>query len=318
MTSRNLELTPRVTTWFGMNSRKWRSLKKQLPNYLFILPFLFGFLSFTVYPVFFGAYMSLHEWDILSKNPPFVGLGNFAELARDDLWWLTLRQTLQYAAQTVLVTVSLALVAAVIASQRFALRGLSRVIYYFPVTLSVAVVSLAWQSILDTDYGLLNYGLSFLGIPSLRWLREPGLMLPSLTLAALWGSFGFPMLIFLAGLTDIPQHLYDAAKVDGANAWHTFWRITLPLLRPVMLFVLVMQFISRLQEFGIPYIMVGVSHMFTGASGFHHWTVIVYLYQTAWHWYRMGYGAAMAFALASVIIVVTLIQFRLLGQRLQY
>ena len=314
----DLGLTPRVRTWFGMESRRWRTLKKQLPNGLFIVPFMLAFFCFTVYPVFFGAYMSLHEWDILSKNPPFIGLGNFAELMRDDLWWLTLRQTLQYAAQTVLVTVSLALGAAVIASRDFALRGLSRVIFYFPVTLSVAVVSLAWQSILDTDYGLLNYGLGFLGIPSLRWLREPGLMLPSLTLAALWGSFGFPMLIFLAGLTDIPTHLYDAAKVDGANAWQTFWKITLPLLRPVMLFVLVMQFISRLQEFGIPYIMVGVSHMFTGASGFHHWTVIVYLYQTAWHWYRMGYGAAMAFALASVIIVVTLIQFRLLGRRLQY
>ena len=143
-------------------------------------------------------------------------------------------------------------------------------------------------------------------------------MLPSLSIASLWGSFGFPMLIFLAGLSDIPPHLYDAAQVDGANGWQRFWKITLPLLRPTLLFVLVTQFIGRLQEFGIPYTMVGITTQYTGASGFHHWTVIVYLFQTAWHWYRMGYGSALAFALAVVIVVITMIQFRLLGRRLQY
>jgi multiple sugar transport system permease protein len=318
MSVQELELSQPAKTWFGMDRRRWSVLKKQLPNYLFILPFLAAFFLFTVYPVLFGAFMSFHDWDILSRNPEFIGLGNYIELAGDELWWLTLRQTLQYAAQTVATTVIVALIAALICSQDFALQGVSRVIYYFPVTLSVAVVALTWQSILDTEYGLLNYVLGFFGIRKLRWLQEPGLMLPALSLAALWGGFGFPMLIFVAGLTDIPQQLYDAAKVDGANAWQQFWRITLPLLRPVMLFVLVMQFIGRLQEFGIPYVMVGVSTVVTGASGFHHWTVIVYLYQTAWHWYRMGFGSAMAFALAGVIVLITLLQFRLLGRRLQY
>jgi multiple sugar transport system permease protein len=301
-----------------MDKRRWNVVKKQLPNYLFILPFMIAFAFFTVYPVLFGAYMSFHDWDILSRNPKFIGVKNYGELMRDDLWWMTLRQTLQYAAQTVLSTVVLALIAALICSQDFGLQGFSRVIYYFPVTLSVAVVALTWQSILNTEFGLLNYVLGWFGIPKLRWLQAPELMLPALSLAALWGGFGFPMLIFLAGLTDIPQSLYDAAKVDGANGWQQFWRITLPLLRPVLLFVLVMQFIGRLQEFGIPYVMVGVSSVMTGASGFNHWTVIVYLYQTAWHWYRMGYGSAMAFALAAVVVVITLIQFRLLGRRLQY
>lgn len=318
MSVQNLELSQPAKTWFGVDRRRWSVLKKQLPNYLFILPFLLAFFLFTVYPILFGAYMSFHDWDILSKNPKFIGLGNYKELAGDELWWLTLRQTLQYAAQTVLTTVIVAMIAALICSQNFALKTISRVIYYFPVTLSVAVVALTWQSILDTDYGLLNYVLGFFGIGKLRWLQEPGLMLPALSLAALWGGFGFPMLIFLAGLTDIPEQLYDAARVDGANGWQQFWRITLPLLRPVLLFVLVMQFIGRLQEFGIPYVMVGVSTVVTGASGFHHWTVIVYLYQTAWHWYRMGFGSAMAFGLAAVIILITLLQFRLLGRRLQY
>jgi len=300
--------------------RRWVRLKKQLPNYLFIAPFMAAFLFFTIYPIGFGFFISLHKWDILSRNPPFVGISNYRELMKDNLWWLTLRQTIQYALQTVLLTVIMGLIAALVCFQKFGGRTFVRVILYFPSTLSVAIVALVWQSLLDTNYGLVNYFLSLiLGTPvKIRWLQEPILMLPSLTLAALWGSFGFPMLIFLAGLSDIPQHLYDAAKVDGANSWQTFWRITLPLLRPVMLFVLVMQFIGRFQEFGIPYTMVGISHQYTGASGFHHWTVIVYLFQTAWHWYRMGYGSAMAFALASVMVIVTLIQFRLLGQRLQY
>ncbi|HHX44062.1 MAG TPA: sugar ABC transporter permease [Chloroflexi bacterium] len=318
MTPTEMELKAAAKTGFGMDRREWRRISKQLPNYLFILPFLVAFLFFTVYPVLFGAWMSLHDWDIISKAPPMIGLANYEELLHDDLWWLTLRQTLQYALQTVLSVVSMGLVTALITFQDFRGRGWFRVIYYFPVTMSVAVVALAWQWLLNTDYGLVNYVLSLFGIGKVRWLQEPALMLPSLSIASLWGSFGFPMLIFLAGLTDIPPHLYDAAQVDGANGWQRFWKITLPLLRPTLLFVLVTQFISRLQEFGIPYTMVGITTQYTGASGFHHWTVIVYLFQVAWHWYRMGYGSALAFALAAVIVVITAILFRLLGRRLQY
>jgi multiple sugar transport system permease protein len=306
------------TVWQGAQRGRWTTIRKQLPNYLFILPFLVGFFTFTIYPIGFGAYMSLHEWDILGRNPPYVGLENYRSLMSDRLWWLTLRQTIQYAIQTVFSVVTLGLIAALITFQSFRGRSLLRVIYYFPATLSVAIVALSWQWLLDTHYGLINYVLSFVGIGKIRWLQDPMMMLPSLTLAAMWGDFGFPMLIFLAGLSDIPQSLYEAAKVDGANPWQSFWRITLPLLRPTLLFIFVTQFIGRLQEFGMPYVMVGLTTMYTGASGFHHWTVIVYLYQTAWQWWRMGYGSAMAFALAAVIIAITLIQFRILGRRLQY
>lgn len=305
-------------TVLGLTRREWHTIKGQMPNYLFILPFMAAFFAFTVYPILFGFYMSFRDWDILSKKPPFVGLDNYKELLKDDLWWLTLRQTLQYALQTVVAVVSLGLIAALITHERFRGRTLMRIVYYFPATLSVAVTALTWQWLLNTEYGLINYALSFIGISKIRWLQEPVLMLPSLTLASLWESFGFPMLIFLAGLADIPSHLYDAAKVDGANSWRSFWHITLPLLRPTFLFILVTQFIGRLQEFGMPYVMIGLTTQYTGASGFHHWTVIVYLFQTAWHWYRMGYGSAMAFALALVIVIVTLIQFKFLGRRLQY
>jgi len=317
----NLEsgaLPQRAAGRFSVDRRSLVRLKRQLPNYLFLVPFAVGFIWFHVYPIIFGLRMSLYNWDIVDTNPEFVGLANYHELMGDWLWWLTLRQTLQYAVQTVFLTVILSLIAALICTANFPGRGFFRVLYYYPVTLSVAVVALIWQGILDTNFGLLNYFLSFLGIPKLRWLQDSNLMLPSLTMASLWGSFGYPMVILMAGLGDIPAHLYDAAMVDGANGWQRFWRITLPLLRPTMLFVLVTQFIGRLSEFGLPYSMVGIAYQYRGGAAYAHWTVIVYLYQVAWHWYRMGYGSAIAIALSVVIFLVTVIQFRLLGQRLQY
>lgn len=298
--------------------RRRARLRKQLPNYLFLAPFLIGFFIFTIYPVFYGAFMSLHEWDILNPNPPFVGIDNYKELIRDARWWTTLRQTIAYAFQTVFLTVTVGLIAALITYSKIKGQSFFRIIYYFPVTLSVAIVALAWQQLFSTHYGIINYALSFFGIGKIRWLEDPKLMMPSLSLASLWGAFGYPMLIFLAGLGDIPQSLYEAAEVDGASKWQSFWSITLPLLRPTLLFILVTQFIGRLQEFGMPYMMVGLTTMFTGASGFHHWTVIVYLFQIAWKWWRMGYGSAMAFALAAVIVLFTMVQFRLLGRRQQY
>jgi multiple sugar transport system permease protein len=129
--------------------------------------------------------MSFRDWDILSDAPPFVGLGNYKELIGDDLWWMTLRQTIQYSVQTVFCVVALGLGAALVTFQRFKGQSLMRIVYYFPVTLSVAVTALAWQWLLNTDYGLINYVLSFVGIHKIRWLQEPALMLPSLTLASM-------------------------------------------------------------------------------------------------------------------------------------
>jgi len=303
---------------FGIGENQWKRFKKVAPSYLFILPHLVFFATFVLIPVVFGVYMSFHQWDILRPEKPFVGLDNYRELWDDELWWLTLKQTIEFALITVTLNTVVSLAAALLVKQPLVGRTFYRMIFYAPVILSVAVMGIMWQWLLNSQYGVINYLLSLIGLPPIRWLREPKLIIPSMSLATVWWTFGFPMLIFLAGLMDIPTHLYDAAKVDGANAWQSFWKITLPLLRPSMLFVLVTQFIAHFQVFGQPYVMIGVGTQFTTASGYYHWTVLVYLFETAWRWYRMGYGSTIAVGLASVILIITIIQFRLLGRRLQY
>ena len=289
----------------------WFNLRRQeyLAGYLFILPFIFFFLVFTVRPVFFSIWMSFHQWEILMPTQPFIGLDNYRELLNDDLWWIALRNTTYFAIFTVIGNTLVALAAALVVVQPIRAQGFYRVLFYAPVLLSVSVVGVLWGWLFNTQFGIINFVLTELGFSPVPWLADPNLVIPSLSLATIWWGFGFPMLIFLAGLQSIPDHLYDAGKVDGANAWSRFRHITLPLLRPTILFVTVTQFIAHFQVFGQPYIMTD------GGPGRSSMTVIMYLYQTAWRYFRMGYGTAMAVALAVIIVIFTLIQFRFFGGR---
>jgi multiple sugar transport system permease protein len=289
----------------------WFNLRRQeaLSGYLFILPFIFFFVVFVIRPVFAGIWMSFHQWEILMPHQPFIGLDNYRELLNDDLWWTALRNTTYFAILTVIGNTIVALAAALIVTQPIRGQGFYRVVFYAPVLMSVAVVGVLWGWLFNTQFGIINHVLSFVGIGPVRWLADPNLVIPSLSLTTIWWGFGFPMLIFMAGIQNIPGHLYDAAKVDGADAWGRFVHITIPLLRPTILFVTVTQFIAHFQVFGQPYIMTG------GGPGRSSLTVIMYLYQTAWRYFRMGYGSAMAVSLAIVIIIFTIIQFQLFRDR---
>jgi multiple sugar transport system permease protein len=181
-----------------------------------------------------------------------------------------------------------------------------------PTLLSVGVVGLIWVWLLSTQYGIINYGLSCLGIEPINWLGDANLVIPSLSLTTVWWGFGFPMLIFIAGLQGIPDQLYEAARIDGADGRQLFQYITLPLLRPTILFVTVTGVIAHFQVFGQPFIIT------TGGPGRASYTVIYYLYEMAWRAFRMGYGSAVAVTLALIIAIFTVIQFRVLGQRVNY
>jgi len=186
------------------------------------------------------------------------------------------------------------------------------VVFYAPTLLSVSVVSTIWMWLLNTQFGLVNYALNALGLAKINWLGDANLVLPALALTTIWWGFGFPMLIFLTGLQGIPQHLYEAAEIDGASRLQRFWNITLPLLRPTILFVTVTQVIAHFQLFGQSFIMTG------GGPGRASYSIIMYLYQVAWRYFRMGYGTAIAIGLAAIMLVFTLIQFRLIGARVEY
>jgi multiple sugar transport system permease protein len=291
---------------FGLKSRE------TIAAYLFLAPFLILFSIFVLRAVLSAVRMSFYDWTILIPVKPFIGLANYKELFTDDVWWLSLRNTIYFSLITVVGTSVIALLAAVAITRLKRGQDFFRVLLYMPSLLSVGVVGLTWVWLLNTQFGIINYGLSFLGIRPINWLGEGTLVIPALSLTTVWWGFGFPMLIFIAGLQGIPEQLYEAARIDGAKGRQIFFNITLPLLRPTILFVTVTGFISHFQVFGQPFIMT------RGGPGRASYTAILYLYEIAWRSFRMGYGSAVAISLAVIIVAFTIVQFVVLGKRTEY
>jgi multiple sugar transport system permease protein len=290
---------------------RWSASRRReaITAYLFLVPFLVFFAIFIVRSVVYGINVSFYDWKVLAPDHKWLGLKNYETLLKDPVWWTSIRNTAIFALLTVIGTTILALAAALAVNAPIRGRDFFRVVFYAPGVLSVGVVGILWQWMMDTNFGVINYGLNLLGLPKIPWLSDANVVLPSLSLVTIWWGFGFPMLIFLAGLQGIPEPLYEAAKIDGANSRQLFFRITLPLLRPTILFVTVTQFIAHLQVFGQPYIITG------GGPGYASYSVIIYLYQQAVRYLQAGYASAIAIGLAVIMIGLTLLQFAFLGRR---
>ncbi len=291
---------------------RWLTFRRQAPNYLFILPHLIFFAGFVAVPVIFGFWISFHYWEIVSPNKEFVGLENYQNLFRDTLFYKSVGNTLVFTVMTVVGEVVLGLLAALLVNQHFPGRLGVRVILFAPRVLAVSTMAVIWQWLMNRDWGFINYVLSLVGIEPLNFIGDPNLVLPSISGATLWWVVGAPMIIYLAGLQGIPEHLYEAAKIDGASAWQQFRSVTLPLLSPTTLFVAVTSFIAQMQVFGQTYTMTEGGPYYSSLS------VVHYLYINGFRYYRMGYASAMAFVLAAMIVVVTIIQFRVLNKPVEY
>jgi ABC-type sugar transport system permease subunit len=300
-----------VALWGARAAGRPRVFRETATAWTFLAPAALHLAVFSVGPILFAAWLSLHRWSLVDPVRPFVGLANFAALGDDPLVGVSLRNTAVYALY-VPVTMALALIAALALNQPGRLVRWVRTAFFVPYVSSVVAVALVWQWILNPDFGLLNGALAAVGIQAVDWLGDPRTALLAVMLISVWVQLGYQMTVFLAGLQGIPQAYLDAARVDGAGAWRRFWRITFPLLRPVVLFVLVTSIIGSFQVFTYIYVL-------TDGGPLHATDVIVYrIYQAAWEFLQFGYASALALVLFALLLGLTWVQFRLLGRRVEY
>ena len=293
--------------------QRWKTIRKQLPNYLFVLPHFLLFAVFILFPIFRSIQISLFDWKIMLKEQHFIGLANYETLLNDKIFWQALGNTAYIMIFTVICNIVLGLLIASGLKHSFFGSNFLRVLFYAPGVISVSVLAIIGIRIWDTQLGVVNYFVTTLMHgPRISWLGNPSLVLPALSITTVWWTFGFPMLVFIAGLQNIPETLYEAAKIDGANPRQSFFYITIPLIMPTMLFITVTQFIAHMQVFAQAYIISG------GGPGNYSRTVVMYLYETAWRYFRFGYASAISVVLAVIMIVVTLILFYLLRRRTEY
>jgi multiple sugar transport system permease protein len=292
------------TAQSGPEKVPWKDREHEgLAAGLFLLPNLIGFLIFTAIPVGAAFVLAFYDYDLL-LGASWAGLENFREMFTvDRVFRAALFNTVYFTAVSVPLSVVLGLATAILVNQ--ALRGvvIFRSIFLLPYVTVTVALSLVWKWLYLPDIGLINSVLGAVGIDGPAWLTSQIWAMPALILMSVWKGFGYNMVIFLAGLQGIPDHLYDAAKVDGATAWRRFLNVTLPLLSPTTFFVVVISVISSFQVFDQALIMTN------GGPGTATTTLVLYIYQKGFQSFDMGYAAAVALVLFAVIFVFTVVQF---------
>lgn len=280
----------------------------------FLSPSLIVFFVFIFLPIAIAFYLSMMKWDLLSADKQFVGLTNYIYYLKDPFFYKVLLNTLYYAAAHIPLDLVFSLSLALILNKK--LKGLSfyRTVYFIPVISSMVAVSAVWIWIYEPESGgLANYFLSLLGISPLGWLNDPKWAMPAIIIMSVWKGLGYNIIIFLAGLQNIPDSYYEAARVDGANAWQQFRNVTLPLLSPITYFVVLMGIINSFKVFTQIEVMTPEGGPLNTTS-----VLVFYLYQEAFHKYRFGRASALAFILFIIVIAITMIQRAYSEKRVHY
>jgi multiple sugar transport system permease protein len=291
-----------------------KSMRKLVPVYLFILPGIALFLTWTIYPLVDAFVMSFFHWNLLTSSQ-FIGLENYQRALSDPVFWLALRNVVLFAVIAVPGQMVLGLGAALLLDQQLRFRSFFRTLFYLPVVTSWVVVSILFTYLYNGQAGPINYVLHDLLhiIPSyVFWLGDPNTALPAIASLDIWKGVGWAAVIYLAGLQNIPRELYDAAMVDGAGRWQRFAHLTVPLLRPTVMFLAVMLTIGSFNTFIQVYIMTGGGPLHSTE------TVLTYMYTNAFNSLDLGYGAAISYLFTLLMFVISITQIRLLRRRYEY
>jgi multiple sugar transport system permease protein len=281
-----------------------KSIRESIAGYSFMIPTILVMGTFVILPITYALFLAFHKVRILGElSYKFIGFKSFFRMVEDERVWIALQNTAQYVAIVVPIQTLLALILALIINSKIKGKNTFRIIFFLPTVTSSAVLTLIFMWIYNSN-GLLNNILAFLGLPTYNWIGDPAVALKSIMIMNIWSTAPFFMVIYLAALQDIPASLYEAATLDGAERWDQFISITLPLLKPVTFFVVVMSVIGTFQLFDQSYIFSGGS----GGPNNSTLTVVLLIYQYAFKSLDMGYAAALALMLAGVIMLATLIQ----------
>jgi multiple sugar transport system permease protein len=295
-----------------MRNSSWKS---QLTSSLFVLPYLLLFVVFLLIPIGYGAWMSLHNWDLLNPVHEFVGFKNYFKIFDsdsylNDLFFEGLKHTFQFVVFSVplLVAVGLGL-ALLVNALPGKFKGIFRTVYFIPYAVSVSVVAIIWLWLLDTNSGLINQYLQRWNIPLVPWLTDIPWAWISLVAATLWWTIGFNMVIFINALNDVSEELYEAGSLDGANRWQRFAHITLPTIKPTMLFIVITSTIASFNIYGQPYLMT------RGGPGTSTKVLLMNIVDEAFKQRQLGNAAAMSLLMAFIMIVISVLQFRITNRK---
>ncbi|MBS4016305.1 MAG: sugar ABC transporter permease [Candidatus Latescibacteria bacterium] len=313
-----------------------KQFKAFLTGLAYLGPALIILLSFRIIPILFSVRISLYDWGMAGARK-FVGFANYLQVLQDPIFWNSLLNTFWYALFTVPVMLFLSLVIAVLLNQKIKGLGFYRTLYYLPVVTSIVAVSIVWKWLFNPDRGLLNYLLSLISVSPIRWLEDPrglfaivfgalGIRLPSvlagpsialcsLIIMSIWKGLGYNIVIFLAGLQNIPTQYYEAAKIDGAGPLRLFRNVTWPLLSPTTFYILIMSTIVAFEAFAQVWIMTGPPP--GGPLGTTK-VVMYYFYEQSFELWRLGYGASIAFIAFLIILALTIFQRTVLEKRVHY
>lgn len=291
---------------------RWCAMRRreQWTAWLFLLPSLLGFVVFLAFPILFSLWLSFSDWDLISGigNIRFIGLDNFTELFADEVFYQSLKNNILFTLIVVPVTMAVSLVTAIILNGHVYASGLLRLAFFMPYITTIVAVSVVWLALFHPTQGPVNQFLMSLGIAQPpEWLASPVYALPTISLMMIWVGMGYDLVIYMAALQGVPRTLYEAAVIDGATRLRRFFHITLPLISPATFFLLITRIIASFEVFG------PINIMTAGGPGKATSVLVYELYEQAFHFYRMGYGSAIAWVLFALIFIVTIVQW--IGQK---